>query len=87
MILSNGGFPTITIPTRLTPTTSTIIDHIVTNDIKHRIEPFVMKDDLTDHYPIGCCIKIEPRTPSKKLKTISFYRDNSKFNKKNSAQT
>ena len=50
MLISNGYYPLINVPTR--DNSSTIIDHIVTNDHTHNILPGVIKTDLTDHYPI-----------------------------------
>jgi len=37
MLLSNGFYPLINIPTRVTENSSTIIDHIITNDHSHDI--------------------------------------------------
>ena len=51
-ILSHGAIPLITKPTRISNNLSTIIDHIITNDSKHELQFFIVKSDLTDHYPI-----------------------------------
>ena len=51
-ILSHGTIPLITKPKRLSNNSSTIIDHIITNDLKHELESFIVKSDLTEHYPI-----------------------------------
>ena len=45
-----GFFPIITKPTRVTETSATIIDHIITNDLTRRLFPIILKTDLTDHY-------------------------------------
>ena len=55
-ILSHGAILLITKPTRISNNSSTIIDHIITNDSKHEIQSFIVKSDLTDHYPIFCVI-------------------------------
>ena len=56
LLASYGYFPLITIPTRVTRNSSTLIDHILTNDSLHAIKPGVIRTDLTDHYPIFCSI-------------------------------
>ena len=43
-------------PTRVTPSSGTIIDHILTNDSKHHIIPLVFDYDITDHYPVAALI-------------------------------
>ena len=45
-----GFFPVITKPTRVAETSSTIIDHIITNDLARRLFPMIIRTDLTDHY-------------------------------------
>ena len=55
-ILSHGAIPLITKPTRISNNSSTIIDHIITNDSKHELQSFIVKSELTDHYPIFCVI-------------------------------
>ena len=56
ILISNGIFPFITIPTRVTVTSSTIIDHVNTNDFRHEVIPFVLKSLITDHYITICCV-------------------------------
>ena len=46
----------ITKPTKTSSNSSAIIDHIITNDSKHELQSFIVKSDLTDHYPIFCVI-------------------------------
>ena len=55
---SFGLVPIVTIPTRVTDTTSTIIDHIITNDTSRVIKPGVIRHDSKafDHYVIFCSI-------------------------------
>ena len=54
VMIRNSAISLITLPTRVTFATSTIIDHIITNDLKHKIAPFVIHSDLTDHYITVC---------------------------------
>jgi hypothetical protein len=45
-------FPLIDRPTRITPTTATLIDNIFTNVLTHDIKSGVCVYDITDHYPV-----------------------------------
>ena len=73
---SNGAIHLITKPTRVTAGSSSIIDHIITNDLVHKGSPFVILSNLTDYYPIMCAI-----TPSCDFKTkVSLYTDKKQFN-------
>ena len=56
MLASHGYFPLITLPTRVTNSSATIIDQIISNDNLHTLKPGVIRADLSDHYPIFCTI-------------------------------
>ena len=57
MLASNSFFfIIISLPTRVTDTSATLIDHIITNDCKNSIFAGIIKTDLSDHYPIFCAI-------------------------------
>ena len=56
MLASHGYFPLITLPTRVTNSSATIIDHIITNDNLRTLKPGVIRADVSDHYPIFCII-------------------------------
>ena len=76
MLISNGCYSLINVPTLATDNSSTIIGHIITNNHIHNIFPGVIKTDLTDHYPIFCTIS------NLTLKTFhkpTFRRDFSTF--------
>ena len=77
-ILSHGAIPLITKPTRISNNSSTIIDHIITNDSKHELQSFIVKSDLTDHYPIFCVINKNSTNNKKNIEKL-FYRDKTKF--------
>ena len=79
MLNSNGLFHLITLPTRVTNTSSTVIDHIITNDSKHSIFPGIIKCDISDHYPVFCSIDIN--APPKFSPRISVRRDLQNFDK------
>ena len=56
-LISYGAIPLITKASRVKDRSSTIIDHIITNDTKHRIKPGVFETcNVSDHYPIFCQI-------------------------------
>ena len=52
LMYSKGVFPLITKPTRITNTTSTLIDNIFTNDLDHKYTSGAFICDVTDHLPI-----------------------------------
>ena len=79
-LISCYSLPIITIPTRVTKISSTIIDHIITNNTSHIINPGVIRCDskLSDHYVIFCTINNYPTKPLNK--TFYTIRDKSKLN-------
>ena len=78
-LLSCGAFPIITKPTRVTDTTATIIDHIITYVTNHKILPGVIKtSEVSDHYPVFCQVQ-NITLPRKNNNFIGYYRDKSKF--------
>ena len=78
MLASNGCFPLITLATRVTAISSTIIYHLITNDHNNIISPGIIKTDLTDLYPIFCFI--DAITCSNKTNQMVFRRDFLNFN-------
>ena len=80
---SFGSVPIVTITTRVTDTTSTIIDHIITNDTSRVIKPGVIRHDnkLSDHSIIFCSIFGFSISPVKL--NYHTFRDKSNLNVKN----
>ena len=80
---SFGSLPIVTIPTRVTGTTSTIIDHIITNDTSRVIKPGVIRHDnkLSDHHAIFCSIFGFSISPLKV--NYHTFRDKSNLNVEN----
>jgi len=77
-LISCGSIPVINIPTRVTSEISSIIDHILTNDMSHIINRGVIETDLvSDHYPVFCNIN-RLCNKSNSYPTL-FLRDNSNF--------
>ena len=52
LLYSHSFFPLITKPTRVTESTSTLIDNIFINDISQTCTNGILYTDLTDHYPV-----------------------------------
>ena len=78
LLLSHVVFSLITIPTRVSENSVTIIDHIISNDTINELNPGIIQTDLTDHYPLFCVVKRfhckdKTKTPKR------YYRDKSSF--------
>ena len=80
-VLSYNVIQLTALPTRVTSSSQNIINHILTNDVNHNITPFVIlvRDDLSHHYVIGCCINDFSKLPWKKKQGL-LVRDESAFN-------
>ena len=60
MSFKNSIFPIITRPTRITRTSATSIDHILTNSIlTNKIHSGILQTDISDHFPIFTFIEDE----------------------------
>ena len=77
-LVSCGSLPIITLPTRVTEKSSTIIDHTVTNDTSCTLSPGVIHCDISDHYPIFCYVT--KHFINSKLQTSFLFRDKLHFN-------
>ena len=75
---SSGAISVVTLPTRVTNNSSTVIDHIITNDLNHHVTPRVIRSSMTNHYVVAC--KISKFKASRKQVASPLYRDKSKFN-------
>ena len=55
MLQSNSFFSVLNKPTRITPTSKTLIDHIsiLTNDVNLTVKPSVIIYKIADHLPIA----------------------------------
>ena len=56
MMTSNGLFPLVTKPTRVTDKSPTLIDHIFTSCISSPLYSGIIQNDLSDYYLIYCII-------------------------------
>ena len=58
LAFENGIFPIINRPTRVTKTSETVIDHILTNTILNSdVESGIIKCDISDHFAIFSTFK------------------------------
>ena len=62
MLVTNCSSQIITLPTRVTQTTSTTINHILTNDHIRLLTPGVIRTDFSDHFPTLCVVSKHPTT-------------------------
>ena len=51
-LLSNGLLPLITLPTRISGRSATLLDHICTNIIDDTFDTGIIISDLSDHFPV-----------------------------------
>ena len=56
MLSSNCSTSIIDIPTRVTCTSSSVLDHIIINENRRVIRPIVIDHSITDHIPIMAII-------------------------------
>ena len=53
LVFQNGFLPLIQRPTRVTRTSATAIDHILTNTVlENKIQPGIIKTDISDYFPM-----------------------------------
>ena len=79
-LCSNSLLPTITLPTRITPKSRTLIDNIISNDIIHDYTAGNITTTFSDHLAQFLIIKThKPKIP----KTNIFERNFKKFDEKN----
>ena len=71
----------IDLPTRATSKSKSLVDHIYTNDIKHRIYSSILVYDISDHFPVFAIIS-ETKSPSNQVDNY-YVRDMKKFDHEN----
>ena len=76
-MLSNGMFPLITKPTRVTETSATLIDHMFSNIHDRHIDSGIIICDVSDHFGIFSIINLQKYTPENtKLCSRQFNKNN-----------
>ena len=61
ILSSNAAFPLITKPTRITSTSSTLLDHTITNVTQNTLLPGILRLYLSDHFPTVCFILLDSK--------------------------
>ena len=79
---SNAFFNLVSIPTRVTPNSQTIIDHILTNDSESILTPGVILYKISDHNAISCNIA-SPRFNNSKTNSSFMFRNTKSINREN----
>ena len=78
ILSSNAAFPLITKPTRITSTSSTLLDHFITNIIQNTLLLGILRSDLSDHFPTFCFILLDSKpfkiTVSKKIRSLLKFK-------------
>ena len=77
-ILSNNFIPHITLPTRVTEKSATLIDNIFANNYEHNCVSDNITTSISDHLPQFLIIEDLKQTPNKEIPIISF-RDYKNF--------
>ena len=62
LMYSFSLYPLTTLPTRVTTTSSTLIDHIWSTQIETNIANYVIKTDITDHFPVMSVFKCDKQS-------------------------
>ena len=74
---SNGFLELISMPTRLTHTAATLIDHVYTNSVKDNFDTSIILSDISDHFPILTIL------PDKKKSSKQPFIEIRNFNEEN----
>ena len=77
MTYSLGAIPLITHPTRVTDNSSSLLDHVYTNNISGETHSYILLDDISDHMPVIVCSDLALKHPKKY--EASYVRDTKNF--------
>ena len=81
---SLGCIPLITHPTRITTTSSTLLDHVYTNNVVGEHKSFILVEDVSDHLPVMVCSNLS--LPKSEKSTVTLIRDTKFLSRKISRQ-
>ena len=70
---SLGCIVLITQPTRITNTSSTILDHVYTNNVVDDHKSFIVVEDVSDHLPVMVCSNLS--LPKSEKSDVILIRD------------
>ena len=74
---SLGCIPLITHPTRITTTSSTLLDHVYTNNVVGEHKSFILVEDVSDHLPVMVYSNLS--LPKSEKSTVTLIRDAKNF--------
>ena len=75
--VASAMLPLVTIPTRITAFSCTLIDNCFTNNFKNSHSSHVLVTDMSDHYPVLICIdRNEAKTVHQEIYRRSFSKKN-----------
>ena len=77
-LLSLGLRNTINLPTRITETSDTVLDHILTNVNADTIVSGVITQDISDHLPICAVLNLSIKRPSTSCRFVRKFTPNKK---------
>ena len=69
--------PLITHPTRITTTSSTLLDYVYTNNVVGQHKSFILVEDVSDHLPVMVCSNLS--LPKSEKSTVTLIRDTKNF--------
>ena len=72
MLLSCTCLSLIDLPTRISFTSKTLLDHIYTNNRKRRVVSGVLTCDLSDHYATFAIVSAITKVKKRKIMTIKL---------------
>ena len=72
-----GCIPLITHPTRITTTSSTLLDHVYTYNVVGEHKSFILVEDVSDHLPVMVCSNLS--LPKSEKSTVTLIRDTKNF--------
>ena len=70
-MFASAFYPTISMPTRVTQQTATLIDNIITNMHEYPVKSGILYNDISDHFPVFNFYSMER---SKREKYTTVYR-------------
>ena len=72
-----GCVSLVTHPTRITTTSSTLLDHVYTNNVVGEHKSFILVEDVSDHLPVMVCSNLS--LPKSEKSTVILIRDTKNF--------
>ena len=69
LLFSHGFIQTITLPTRCTNSSATLIDHCITNVLSSKFTSYILMTKTSDHFPV--VVNLTLKKASNKTKSIT----------------